>query len=151
MENAHRVLRIDSRFRASGSSTDFTYQLAEPVQFPKGTTAHVSAVTLPYSWWNLDAGVNDILYVMESTTNGDPSSYTPRTIKLAAGQYTSLTLPTLLQNALNQGTTLGPMTYSVTYQSAQGCLAIQLVVAGGGGNAQARFRLLSEDELMNNQ
>lgn len=148
MENAPRVLRIDSRFRTSGTSTNFSYQLPESVEFPLGTTAHVSAVTLPYSWWNVDADVNDILYVVEDP-GGAPQ---PRSIKLTAGQYTSLTLPTLLQNALNNGSALTNMTYSVVYQSAQGCLLIQLVApSGGGGNANARFRLPSEDELMNAQ
>ena len=141
MENAPRVLRIDSRFRVSGTSTNFTYQLPESMQFPEGTRAHVSAVSLPYSWWNVDAGVNDTLYVLEFTG----SVYTPRALKLAAGQYTSLTLPTVIQNALNSGTSLSPLTYTVTYVSAQGCLSIQLT---GTGNAAARFRLPSEDELM---
>ena len=143
MENAPRVLRIDSRFRTSGTSTNFTYELNESMQFPEGTRAIVTGVTMPYSWWNIDAGVNDNLYVLEATTGGDPSSYTPRKVQLVAGQYTSLTFPTLLQNALNAGTILAPMAYSVLYLSAQGCLQIQLVVQGGGGNANARFRLPS--------
>lgn len=145
MENAPRVLRVDSRFRTSGTSTNFSYQLPESVEFPLGTTAHVSAVTLPYSWWNVDFEVNDTLYVIEDPGNAPQ----PRAIKLAAGQYTSLTLPTLIQNALNNGTALGTMSYTVTYQSAQGCLLIQLVAPSGGTtNPLARFRLPSEDELM---
>ena len=70
MENAPRVLRIDSRFRTSGTSTTFTYELNESMQFPEGTRAIVTGVTMPYSWWNIDAGVNDNLYVLESTTDG---------------------------------------------------------------------------------
>jgi hypothetical protein len=142
MENAPRVLRIDSRFRVSGTSTNFTYQLPESMQFPEGTRAHVSAVSLPYSWWNVDADVNDTLYIVENTG----AALVPRAIKLTAGQYTSLTLPTAIQNALNAGSLLTPMTYAVSYVSAQGCLSIQLQ---GSANAAARFQLPSEDELMN--
>lgn len=138
--SAPTVLRVDSRFRTSGSSTDFQIELPYDVTLPEGTRAHVSAVSFPYSWWNVDTGVNDSLYVLE--TNG--TTVWRRALALPAGQYTSLTLPALLQNTLNAGTYLSPLTYNVSYLSAQGALQIQLQGADLG---QKRFRLPSEDEL----
>ena len=148
MENsAPKVLRIDSRFRTSGTSTDFQYELPESVQLPDGTQAHVSGVSFPYSWNNLQRNVNDTLYVIEA--DDATASAWRRVIKLDAGQYTSLTLPALIQNALNAGTNLSPLQYNVSYVSAQGCLQIQL--QGTGGVGQKKFRLPSEDELTSAQ
>lgn len=138
--NAPRILRFDSRFRVSGTSTDFEYQLPESIQLPEGTQAQVSAVSLPYAWWNVDQP-NNVLYVVET----DGTTTWRRRILLVSGQYTSLTLPGLLQNALNAGTNLAPLAYNVSYQSAQGSMLIQLQGADVG---QRRFRLPSEDELM---
>ena len=148
MENAApKVLRIDSRFRTSGTSSDFQYELPESIQLPDGAQAHISGVSFPYSWANVARDVNDVLYVLE-VDDATLSSWR-RAIKLEAGQYTSLTLPTLLQNALNAGTNLSPVSYQVSYVAAQGCLQIQL--QGSGGVGQKKFLLPSEDELMSQQ
>jgi len=134
-----KVIRVDSRFRVSGTSTDFRIQLPAAVAFPQGTVCYCSALSLPHSWWNVEEGLSDKLYVIE--TKGAQKRC--RVLTLPAGNYTSLTLPGAIATALNTGTSLTGMTYVVDYLTARGCLRIQLA----GTDATARFRLPSEDEL----
>ena len=50
MEGYPKVIRVDSRFRVSGTSSDFRVQLPNAVSFPPGVVCYVSAVSLPRSW-----------------------------------------------------------------------------------------------------
>ena len=66
MEEFPKCIRIDSRFRTSGASTDFRIQLPTAIAFPEGVVGYVSAVSLPHSWWNVEEGVSDKLCVIDS-------------------------------------------------------------------------------------
>jgi hypothetical protein len=138
-----KVIRIDSRFRASGSSTDFRYQLPTSVNFPQGTVCYASAVSLPHSWYNVEEGVSDRLYVIETRTVSSVAQRRCRVLTIPSGNYTSLTLPTAVATALNAGTSLTGCSYAVDYVASRGILRIQL----SGTDGTARFRLPSEDEL----
>jgi len=144
MEEFPKCIRIDSRFRTSGTSTDFRIQLPTAIAFPEGCVGYVSAVSLPHSWWNVEEGVSDKLYVIE--TKGSPTQKRCRVLTIAAGNYTSLTLPGVIATALNTGSSLTGMAYQVDYVTARGCLKIQLVAAGSV-DATARFQIPSEDEV----
>jgi len=144
MEEFPKCIRIDSRFRTSGTSTDFRIQLPSAVAFPEGCVGYVSAVSLPHSWWNVDENVSDHLYVIE--TKGSPTQKRCRVLTIPAGNYTSLTLPGVISTALNTGSFLTGMAYQVDYVTARGCLKIQLV-ASGAVDATARFQIPSEDEI----
>ena len=144
-----KVVRIDSRFRTSGTGSDFEVTLDRPVTFPAGVRAYVSAVSLPHSWSNVEEGINDRLYVIETRTVGGAEQRKCRSLQLVSGNYTSLTLPTALAAALNSGSLFtGSLAYTVDYVPNRGTLRFQLAVASGGTpDASARFRLPSEDEL----
>ena len=101
MEEFPKCIRIDSRFRTSGTSTDFRIQLPTAVAFPQGAVGYVSAVSLPHSWWNVEEGVSDHLYVIE--TKGSPTQKRCRVLTIPAGNYTSLTRPGVIATALNTG------------------------------------------------
>ena len=140
-----RVIRVDSRYRSSGTPTAFSVQLPRTVEFPPETVCYVSAVSLPVAWFNVDAFFSDKLYVRESRSAGVRC----RVITLDAGNYTSVTLPVALADKLNAGMSFPTMAYSVTYVGARGCLLIQLVtVSGQAADSTARFQFPSEDELL---
>ena len=143
MEGYPKVIRVDSRFRVSGTSSDFRVQLPNAVSFPPGIVCYVSAVSLPHSWWNVEEGLSDKLYVIE--TKGS-SGKRCRVLTIPAGNYSSLTLPGAVATALNSGSSLTGMAYTVDYLGARGCLRIQLAAAGAA-DATARFRIPSEDEV----
>lgn len=92
---------VDSRFRTSGSSSNFTYDLKEPLDLPPGTHAVVADALIPHSWYTIEAGVNDkVKYEIGA------SSYTAT---IAEGSYDADELKTALQAALNSSS---PATYT---------------------------------------
>ena len=64
---ALRSLNIDSRNRASGVSQDFTSELQEAVEKPRGCVCWVTDISLPTTWPNVSANEN-VLYILESIT-----------------------------------------------------------------------------------
>ena len=150
MESYPKVIRIDSRYRKpdSGSSSDFRYELPVTVNFPEGTRCYVSAVSLPNSWFNVDAGLSDKLYVVETRTVAGAQIRRCRVVQLDAGNYSSLSLPTALAEKLNAGRSFTAVQYQVDYVGARGVLKLQLVSMSGASDATARFQLPSEDELL---
>jgi hypothetical protein len=140
-----RVIRVDSRYRSSGTPTAFSVQLPRTVEFPPETVCYVSAVSLPVAWFNVDTFFSDKLYVRESRDAGVRC----RVITLDAGNYTSVTLPVALAEKLNAGKSFPTMAYSVNYVGSRGCLLIQLSAnSGQAADSSARFQLPSEDELL---
>ena len=53
-----RTLAIDSRARASGTSEDFTVELPESVEKPRGAVCWMTNVSLPTVWRNIEANNN---------------------------------------------------------------------------------------------
>ena len=142
------MIRVDSRYRSSGTPTAFSVQLPRTVEFPPETVCYVSAVSLPVAWFNVDTFFSDKLYVRESRDAGVRC----RVITLDAGNYTSVTLPVALAEKLNAGKSFPTMAYSVNYIGSRGCLLIQLSAnSGQAADSSARFQLPSEDELLSGQ
>ncbi len=50
-----RKLYIDSRFRSSGSHSDFVFQLAASVEVPHGWVAIIDTVSVPNVFQTVDA------------------------------------------------------------------------------------------------
>ena len=78
------MISVDSRYRSSGTSTDFAVQLPRTVQFPPGTVCFVTAVSLPHAWFNVGATVSDKLHVIETWSTNRRC----RVVHLDAGIYT---------------------------------------------------------------
>jgi len=139
-----KVIRLDLRYRSAGTPTDCAFELPYAVEFPQGVQCYISAFSCPHAWFKVDAGLSDLLYVIEVRTQGGASVRRCRVLQLEAGNYTSMTLPPALQNLLNSTKSFPNSTYAVTYVASQGCLRIELT----GSDATARFQLPSEDELL---
>lgn len=138
-----KCIRLDSRYRSSGTPTDCAFQLPAAIEFPPGTRCYVSAFSVPHAWYNVDSGLSDKLYVRETRTQAGATLVSCRVITLDPGNFTSMTLPIALQTALNTGKSFAA-SYVVEYVPQQGCLRIQL---NGAADTTARFQLPSEDEL----
>ena len=108
-----RKLYIDSRYRSSGSHSDFTYQLAQSIEVPHGMVAIIDTVSVPNVFQTVD-GTRNKLYLEIYGAN-------PQVITLTTGQYNGVTLAAELQAQLNA---MVHGTYSVVYNSATGQLSI---------------------------
>ena len=56
---------IDSRSRVSGSNTDFEFALPYSITIPKESLMIVDKVVIPNSFYTIEQGVNDNIYVQE--------------------------------------------------------------------------------------
>ncbi len=62
---AIKKIYIDSRFRTdnSSSSSDFKISLPESVNLPDNTKFFIDDVAIPHTWYTIEDGINDRLYI----------------------------------------------------------------------------------------
>jgi hypothetical protein len=61
---------VDSRFCTSDSisDSDFKIQLARNVYLPEKCVMHIENITMPHSWYSIETGINNLMYVKLGTT-----------------------------------------------------------------------------------
>ena len=116
MDSVHR-LYIDSRDRASGTPEDFAYQLSLDVSVAQESIAVLDTVLIPVSWYVVEEGVNDRIYVTEQNFSGAGH----RIATIPPGHYGDVySLAPAIAEALNTGPRLVISPYTVTYDSVLG-------------------------------
>jgi len=124
---------IDSRHRTPESlnSSDFTVELNENIELPRGSRIRLHDVSLPYAWRTVEAGVNDRLY-LETRATGQAPTYTR--LQIPVGQYDGRALATqlgLLMNGAKPPQWAGTP-FAVAYNDQTGCLSVVLAGTVGG-------------------
>ena len=95
----HR-LYIDSRDRASGDPSEFVYQLSLGVSVVQESIAMMDSVLIPVSWYVVEEGVNDRIYVTEQNFSG----FGHRVAILSPGHYDDVyAMAEGIQEAMNAG------------------------------------------------
>ena len=81
-----RHLFLDSRYRTSGSDSDFSINLSETVETEEGARCYVGGVSFANVFYTIEEGLSDIWYVEVSGTSlgMGPGAYG---LKLAYGNY----------------------------------------------------------------
>ena len=114
------VLHLDSQYNVtqlqSGLTTNYLYNLVEPILIPDNESCEVSlySATIPYSFYNVRDGVNNTFYILLATTAGTYA----RTITLTPGNYNALTLKTELKSKIKAAggiTPIGALEFKITY------------------------------------
>ena len=101
-----KKIYIDSKFKTldSFSNTNFKYQLPRNVTLPSNCTFYIDDVSIPHSWWTIEAGVNDRLFVqwyaLGPPVPGFFSSSVDTALQIPAGNYNGTTLASTLQDLL---------------------------------------------------
>jgi hypothetical protein len=108
-----RKLYIDSRYRSSGTHSDFVFQLAQSIEVPVGMVAIIDSLSVPNVFQTIDNTRNK-LYV-------DMFGHSPQIVTLTTGMFNGVTLAAELQSQLNA---MGIGTYTVVYHSTTGQLSI---------------------------
>ena len=91
---------IDSSYKVSGASSDFTIDVPETVQLEDGMLCQIHEVSIPHSWYSTQKGVNDRIFVRVEHTGTGPWT-TRAMITLTAGDYSVSDLAGHLQVILN--------------------------------------------------
>ena len=91
---------IDSSYKVSGASSDFTIDLPETVQLEDDMMCQIHEVSIPHSWYSIQKGVNDRIFVRVEYT-GTGAWTTRAMITLTEGDYSVSDLAGHLQVILN--------------------------------------------------
>ena len=92
---------IDSSYKVSGTSSDFTIDLPETVQLEDNMLCQIHEVSIPHSWYSINETSNN-LYVMKGILPSEtPSGVTYRKLIIPVGNYTASELATQLETSLN--------------------------------------------------
>ena len=63
---------IDSSYKVSGTSSEFTIDLTETVQVEENMLCQIHEVSIPHSWYSIQTGVNDRIFVRVEHTGTGP-------------------------------------------------------------------------------
>ena len=113
-----RKLYVDSRFRSSGTTSDFEIELDQGITLPSTAHAYMSEFTGVVSWETINES-NRNLYIGE--TVGGETTY--RILQLPVGAHDSESLRAVLQDTLNTGKPTGFGSYTATRSSSAGSTA----------------------------
>ena len=92
---------IDSSYKVSGTSSDFTIDLPETVQLEDNVLCQIHEVSVPHSWYSINENNNNF-YVMKGILPPEtPSRVTYRKLIIPVGNYTATELATQLETSLN--------------------------------------------------
>ena len=112
---------VDSRHRR-GPSSNFVLELPESVETGDNCGVLVTDVSLFVSWPSIGAH-NDRIYLIEKRDDSEALEH--RIVRIAHGQYTSITLADALEVAFNGGAEGTPEGYLVVYDGISNQLTIQ--------------------------
>jgi len=96
-----KKIYIDSEFRSSDSisSSNFKIDLPSSLLMPSNTIFHVDDICIPHSWYTIEEGVNDTLYISSSIPN--VANLFNYVITVDKGVYSGIQLKIALQTKLD--------------------------------------------------
>ena len=105
-------LYIDSRDRVAGDASEFEYQSNLEVTIVEESVAVLDTVLIPVSWYVVEEGVNDRIYLIEINFSGQGN----RIAIIPPGQYPDVyAMAVGIQEALNTGERAVVSPYTVTF------------------------------------
>ena len=122
-------LYIDSRDRVAGDASEFEYQSNLEVTIVEESVAVLDTVLIPVSWYVVEEGVNDRIYLIEINFSGQgnriaviPPGHYPDVYAMAVG----------IEEALNTGERAVISPYTVAFNRDLGRFQIGNPWTGGG-------------------
>ena len=139
---AVRRIHVDSRFETdnSDSHSDFHIRLSQSVSLPDETICMVDNISIPNTFFTVQTGVNDSLYIAEKHS----TTITCRKVTLDQNYYTSTQFAAELALKLNVGTptSMGTNPYTALYIPQQGHVMVT-------GHPAYDFVILSDEQIQN--
>ena len=111
---------IDSSYKVSGTSSDFTIDLPETVQLEENMLCQIHEVSIPHSWYSINSTNNNLYFRHQVIPPGVIAGITYRKVVIPEGNYTANDLAQTIEIALNLAYDTGdrPNTYSISYNTS---------------------------------
>ena len=145
-----KKIYIDTKYktRDSISNSNFKSELPMSVTFPENSVFYIDDVSIPHSWYVIEAGVNDKLYIYVSPDppDGDFNGVAYRIVTLDPGNYVGADLAAEIQTKTNTaiGNTNFPNLIAAAYSVRLNNITIRITYAGW------KFSILTPDDLSTN-
>ena len=92
---------IDSKFRTSGTSSNFAVELPQTVELNENMKCHIHEITIPHSWYSIHSTNNNFYFRHQVLPPSTPNGITYRKIVVPEGTYTPSNLSSTIQTLLN--------------------------------------------------
>ena len=134
---------IDSSYKVSGTSSEFTIDLPETVQLDENMLCQIHEVSIPHSWYSINSTNNNIYWRHQVIPPGVVAGITYRKVTIPEGNYTAVDLAQTIQIAINLlvDTNDRPNTYSLSYNTSTNKFTIS------SNYATVIFVLLTDGEV----
>ena len=134
---------IDSSYKVSGTSSDFTIDLPETVQLEDNMLCQIHEVSIPHSWYSINSTNNNLYFRHQIIPPGVIAGITYRKITIPEGNYTAVDLAQTIEIALNLLVDTGdrPNTYSLHYNNSTNKITFS------SNYATAIFVVLTDGEI----
>ena len=80
---------IDSSYKVSGTSSEFTIDLPETVQLEQNMLCQIHEVSIPHSWYSINSTNNNLYFRHQVIPPGIVAGITYRKITIPEGNYTA--------------------------------------------------------------
>ena len=145
-----KKIYIDTNYktRDSISNSNFKTELPMSLTFPENSVFYIDDVSIPHSWYVIEAGVNDKLYIYVSPDppDADFNGVAYRIVTLDPGNYVGTDLAAEIQTKTNTaiGNTQHPDLIAATYSARRNNITISITPAAW------KFFILTPDDLSTN-
>ena len=142
-----KKLYIDTKYksRESVSNSNFKIDLPQTLYFPDNSVFYIDDISIPHSWYTIEDGVNDKLYIeishVDSNVGTTVDSYQIVTISpgIYNGAELALEIQTKIEASINNS--IFPNLLIVTYDSKRNSINITT------GYVDIRFKILTADDI----
>ena len=116
----YKKVYIDSSYKVSGTSSEFTIDLPETVQLEENMLCQIHEVSIPHSWYSINSTNNNLYFRHQVIPPGIVAGITYRKITIPEGNYTANDLAQTIEIALNLVYDTGdrPNTHSISYNTS---------------------------------
>ena len=134
---------IDSHYKVSGTSSDFTIDLPETVQLEDNMLCQIHEVSIPHSWYSINSTNSNLYFRHQIIPPGVIAGITYRKITIPEGNYNAVDLAQTIEIALNLlvDTVDRPNTYSLHYNNSTNKITFS------SNYATAIFVVLTDGEI----
>ena len=139
-----RKIYIDTKYKTkdSVSNSNFKIELPETVLLPEKCKAYLDEICIPHSFYTIETGITDKLYIHASTTGANPPlDYW--IITIPSKTYTGADLAAELANGINLA--LGGGSYVGTLAASYNSSTQGITI--GTASSTIIFRVLTENDI----
>ena len=123
-----KKIYIDTKMKTfdSYSNSNFKWELPETVALPQNCIFFVDDICIPHSWYNIETGINDKIYMQVVNVLGTaaPTTNDCKIIVLTAGNYNLTTFANHLATIISAEFSGIPVSFTVVPNSNTNTLTI---------------------------